>query len=414
MIKTVLWQNASILSGYLLELYIFSLAVTSSMTVSNHPDWNFRIYILVIAVLVSLIVPKSNKVSVSKSTLLFVLTACLTGLANPESEAINYSLRYLAEWSLLYIVVAEVTVQQRGWKQLNNALMGLVALICFQLLLQVWIAPSANATEWVKSAEIPIIVVPNDLILLACLSAFLGLSVRDSNVRVIQITGLSLMILSLVICVLYDTRSGVATYSITLLVFYSLEKNFKKLMQYGSIFIVVIIWSDAINHFQLWQKIHLANLQNRPALWWTAWQMFIEAPLLGQGHGSFLSYYQFYKETNQFPEWMPIVDMRSMPWAHNLYLELLAERGLIGFVLFVLIVVECFCKLWKCVNTFSLHRHSKSITLIAALTGMLIAGLVELTLSHYWVGLLLSIILAVTSNLVVNSEESIRAKPNNC
>ena len=57
--------------------------------------------------------------------------------------------------------------------------------------------------------------------------------------------------------------------------------------------------------------------------------MFQNAPWLGNGPSTYKTLYPVYIQTMNFPEWV-VMDPwgGAVPWAHNLYLELLAERGM--------------------------------------------------------------------------------------
>jgi O-antigen ligase len=60
-----------------------------------------------------------------------------------------------------------------------------------------------------------------------------------------------------------------------------------------------------------------------------------------------------------------------MPWAHNIFLEQLGERGLLGFIVFIIPVVVA----WR----FGTIRKR------AALTAFLVMGLFDLTFLKPWV-----------------------------
>jgi O-antigen ligase len=86
------------------------------------------------------------------------------------------------------------------------------------------------------------------------------------------------------------------------------------------------------------------GLTGRTELWRGAWDVFLSHPLLGIGGGAFRS-----------------VDLESGKVEHNLVLALLAELGIIGFVLFVAIIcsaLACMGRqpgelLWMWVGVFT-------------------------------------------------------------
>lgn len=105
--------------------------------------------------------------------------------------------------------------------------------------------------------------------------------------------------------------------------------------------------------------------------WVVAARMWYEAPWLGQGPFTFTDFY-----LRWLPDSLPfgiVPQVSVVPWAHNLYLEVLAERGLVGFVVFVSILAWAF-------------RRAGSSTR-AALAAFSVMGLFDLTFLKPWVSL---------------------------
>jgi|SRR5579859_134314 len=73
-----------------------------------------------------------------------------------------------------------------------------------------------------------------------------------------------------------------------------------------------------------------------------AWRVFKEHPILGVGPGQFAEHY-----STVYGNRVGLVEQRKTYRGHNLYLETLAETGVIGFVCFLSIVVAIMLGLWK-------------------------------------------------------------------
>lgn len=71
----------------------------------------------------------------------------------------------------------------------------------------------------------------------------------------------------------------------------------------------------------------------RIGIWAVAWRMFTEAPWLGKGAFTFAEHYQVYLPEVHLP-FGAKAEVSYIPWAHSLYLEQLAERGLLGLAVF--------------------------------------------------------------------------------
>lgn len=113
------------------------------------------------------------------------------------------------------------------------------------------------------------------------------------------------------------------------------------------------------------------NGRARLGMWWVGWQMFMGAPWLGQGPARFVDVYlpllqRLGPEVLGTPtEWAFI------PWAHNLWIEALAERGVLGLLA------------WSLPLLWVWRRGSQPVR--AALAAFLLMGLVDLTMLKPWV-----------------------------
>src|SRR5262249_18393962 len=102
---------------------------------------------------------------------------------------------------------------------------------------------------------------------------------------------------------------------------------------------VVAVAADALGGFRLAHKVATDwQGSGRVALWAAALAMFRDAPVLGHGPTTFVLHYRAYLDALQLPAWIH-VDPRVTPWAHTLYLELLAEQGIVGLLAFVAVSV---------------------------------------------------------------------------
>ncbi|HEY6249773.1 MAG TPA: O-antigen ligase family protein, partial [Candidatus Angelobacter sp.] len=115
------------------------------------------------------------------------------------------------------------------------------------------------------------------------------------------------------------------------------------------------------------QEVDDFTSTSRLALWGTAGVMFLQHPVLGVGYGNYRSLYNDY---------LPGVTPNQLD-AHNIYLQFLAETGIIGFVAFFVLVaslVRVAIKLAK--NTDPVYRMV-GIGVGGALAASLIHGMVD-------------------------------------
>lgn len=102
------------------------------------------------------------------------------------------------------------------------------------------------------------------------------------------------------------------------------------------------------------------SLGYRLSFWRAGLQMFREHPIIGVGVGQF---------RYRFADYATIQFLRQ-PDAHNIYVEQLAETGVIGFALFLLVIGSTIRDLWRLTMQQSAVRYAAAATL-AALVGIL-------------------------------------------
>jgi O-antigen ligase len=112
-----------------------------------------------------------------------------------------------------------------------------------------------------------------------------------------------------------------------------------------------------------------SDVVSRLLLWITAWGYFMHSPVFGVGLGNFVHLYG----SDVIGSFMPpeIVEV------HNIYLQLLAETGLVGFVAFFYLVVQSWRQArgqWRCSLDF-LDR-ALAFGVLGALLSVLVHGFV--------------------------------------
>lgn len=125
------------------------------------------------------------------------------------------------------------------------------------------------------------------------------------------------------------------------------------------------------------KKLHTLDLA-RLRTWIAALAMFLDAPSLGNGPGSFSALYPAYYR--DMPESIRFgVEVRNIGWAHSLFLESAAEKGLLGLA----VIVAYFVYLWRAlrrrVDTDGFARALRACAIIC-----LAASIFELSLLRVW------------------------------
>lgn len=146
----------------------------------------------------------------------------------------------------------------------------------------------------------------------------------------------------------------------------------------------------------------------RTALMLSAWNVFLDHPIVGVGPGQFPPFYSM-EYTRAAAVDLGL--LRPGQWrAHSLYLELAAETGVVGLSVFLTIVGALAVRLWRARRRF-LDRDPESADLAAALWLSLMA--------YLWTGIFLHLeyqryfwlLLAVTSAALCLMHERPRVTP---
>lgn len=153
--------------------------------------------------------------------------------------------------------------------------------------------------------------------------------------------------------------------------FSALNRAQKKKMILGTllVFIIFIITALPTKKFQdLFEFQERSSGHARLEIWQTSWLIFKEHPILGIGLNDFEYHYRENLPRVAFP---PLEWLVAQP--HNLYLALLTQTGILGFLAFLWIIIK-FIK-----STF--QQSNQILTtyylLLASMSAILIHGLVD-------------------------------------
>lgn len=124
-----------------------------------------------------------------------------------------------------------------------------------------------------------------------------------------------------------------------------------------------------------WNPAHFGDFAadnstlSRVILWYTAWKLFVASPVHGIGFGtfSFIS-----------GDYLPVVvDMPDGLGVHNIYLELLAESGVLGLASFLAVAGAGIGRAWRQCSSGNWFRHATGFGAAAGLTATLVGGFAD-------------------------------------
>lgn len=246
----------------------------------------------------------------------------------------------------------------------------------------------------VASANTPILITPNDSVFLSIILPFsyaVAISVSSNVIRVLSILN---AILVLVISVILHSRSCffITIFTTVISIFY-LAGN--KRMIYLSLLVFFIIILEIALGMGISKKIFgsIDITGGRIPLWLVAMQMISEAPIFGFGPNTYGVNYMRILPTILSGDM--IVVPGNVRWAHNIFLEIAAERGLVALGLFVAILL---LNLRVARNTYISCEGEKKVFVFCtnlSLVASILAGFIELSLMKLWVVILYSVLFSL-------------------
>lgn len=243
---------------------------------------------------------------------------------------------------------------------------------------------------------------PNDLALIPILLPFLLILSTLKGRRVLK--WLLSCIVPLAIATVVVSQSRAALFGmVTCLLVWSLIRQRLRLVLITLLFlgcVMLLAWLSNVGDFQTrLSSFTRLDQEGRIGIWLVAWQMFLDFPLGGLGAHLFGDLYLYYLAEIDLPQGY-IPEIGFIPWAHSIYLELLCERGLVGFGAFALLVALLIRRLYVCLRTSENPAvRAIGVGLAGALGLFLMMGLVDLTFLKDWVSLVFWLIAALIARL---------------
>lgn len=211
--------------------------------------------------------------------------------------------------------------------------------------------------------------------------------------RILEISVLFLMFLSLLFTFSRGGYIGFLVFFIFALIlyFYHFKKKINRNTLFGAIAILMIsggIFTTTIFGERFLSSFSMSDVSNngRLGIWERSLEVFKQNPLLGAGLGSLPIFFQ------------PSLSIKSPINAHNTYLDIASELGIIGLILFLSIFFHAFKNLLENIrhqNTF----NYLSIGIFGSILWFLTHSFFETSLFSVPVLTSLSFLLAITTNI---------------
>lgn len=328
----------------------------------------------------------------------FLASSLLAVLRAPDQVVASIVLSFLLPGLALFTIEARNPHwQPRHWLA---AWTGFAAINAASVVAGWFAMLASHPTQAMRSVpEAPLIfahsqllLVPNDIVLASLLlPAMLTLALDAKAGRGLRLFAWASMLLSAFAMILLRSRTAMLVAGIELAVIALALRRITLLLLLP--LAAIAAWAlDHVLGLQLVNKLlgiagtGSHGVDGRLGLWASAWGMFKTAPVLGHGAQAFAAQHGDY-----LPAWSPRFPERRAAWAHNLYLETLADQGLAGLLALCALFTKALRQ--SCVLFVQGLRkgyiNTPAVCAFAALIGFLAASGLELTFIRRWVPLVL-------------------------
>jgi len=378
-------------------IYIASLAFPFQLR------WDIPLLLLAIISILSIIPHILNKSYISLPFIIpisvFLFVTVLSILA---SEDVGRSIQMtvpIIPALLLFFLIAGCFKGTRDIRFLYFTFSFVALLLSAMLLWAFWKNTDMGPFFWVSKLQNPVLVVKNDVTFFAVIAPFSLALLLRRPLSIFGLVAILSILLSIVVIGVFQSRVAMLALIVSFTCFFSLFRP-KIGFACGLCVLILILLIDALMGFPLVGRyIHHWDGTGRIPLWLSAWEMFLDAPILGKGPHTFVVFYNSYLHNLNLPSWL-FVDPRVIPWAHNLYLEILSEQGIVGFVAFGFLLVHVLSKARKFRSTTSNEVRILGYGALSALVSFCFAAIFELTFLRLWVIITLFAILGIMGELL--------------
>jgi O-antigen ligase len=338
---------------------------------------------------------------IAAGVLLLVAATLVSVAASPDlRQSALGSTPMLPATLLFWILCYRLPVSHA--RALLLSLMGLAALVAAWTILAWRVDDSHSPHVWIRGVA-RIVSVPNDTLILAVLSPVSLAIVCSERSASWRAAGVATLLLGVVAIVLARSRLGIATMVVAFLATLLALGRFR--LRWLLALAATAFAADAMSGFALLHKFVDTRSAPRIALWWAAGSMFLDAPLSGQGPNTFGALRPEFVASFPGTAWLG-VEQGYVPWPHELYLELLAERGVFALAGFCIALLAALKGARAMCRDASVDVRMAAQCSFGALVSIAFAGLAELSMLHLWVPVITFTFLGLVA-MLANSRRSL-------
>jgi O-antigen ligase len=335
--------------------------------------------------------------------LLFAATTCSAIAFSSHRDLSLLRASYTPVSFLIFFAVQDALVENGALRRIGLVLSGLLFLIGLNGLVQVATGETLFGSKPMYSERVvSSLPHPNDLAIVVLIVPFvIALGAAERSVLVRAFVALSLLV-AIPTAIASQSRNVWLGMSVAIFAMLALARDRRPVFVLCGLAAVIVAAAtqlDASNFESRLATLGHFSQDGRIGIWLAGWEMFKDEPISGVGLHVFKEAYAIYLERTVLPAgYHP--ELAAVPWAHNLYIEMLAERGIVGLAGFlapVLAMVHC---LRGALGPDVDERYRPyAVGLAASLAAFLTMGLFDLTFLKDWVQLMFWLIVGMSVRL---------------
>ncbi|MEH6617659.1 MAG: O-antigen ligase family protein [Porticoccus sp.] len=230
----------------------------------------------------------------------------------------------------------------------------------------------------------PALVVPNDMLVGVIFSPMVVATFFNEKQPILKMLAIGILATLAIALYLVDSRICFLTAVVTMILcLYHFRR--KQILMDCLVLLLLIYLTDLLFQLGIVNNFLLIREENaRLSVWLAGLLHWSDHPILGLGPSHFEVAYKLGISNLALPDWVE-VEPRMVPWAHNLYIEALVERGMFGLITLILLFMLILSRINRhlSVSTTGLWRFYFALSI--SFGAFIFAGFFEPTLQRIWV-----------------------------
>jgi len=197
-----------------------------------------------------------------------------------------------------------------------------------------------------------------------------------------------------------SSRGAWLGFLVAIIIYFFIYKKKVALLIPVALLVIIMIMPQGYERITSLFRQEQNTVWERTKLWQGAWGMIKEHPILGLGVNTF---------SKNFPQYKP-VDYPDLRYAHNSYLQMWAEIGLLGLIIFLAIPLTILAKAFRGIKK-KIKASPQGLTLLGAICGY-VGFLVQSGMDNNLFSLVLTTLFWVFTACIVSWNSYLKNKVN--